>query len=418
MLQKIYLSILACLLAMGNLPAQNAQVGEPVITNYDPHEYTKFVDNMAFLDNLAKQSVKGGLSSGWSIAQTSNGKMYFGTTAGVLEFDGYKWDMIFLVNSTNKGLVGARSLCYDKNIDRLYVGAHNDFGYLEKSKNGKMTFISLYEKFKEKIKKAVGKDIAEIWSVRIHKGEVYFHSRFALMIYNGKDIRVIPTQESYHRLFSVQQKLYLRQEGIGLCRLENDKLTPLAFGEMFANSPNFQISGMIPYYKGGMLIGTRREGLFVYGEYGSTKEEVFSKQGISPEVDNRLKEAQIYHIRQLADGKIAIGTLREGLFILDKDLQILHHFNEEKGLQGSSVLYIFQDKINNIWVITFKGIAKIELNSPLTRWDERQNMNTRLHSLIEYKGDMYASLSISGRYFCAYLTSNRQGNLHLFWQVC
>jgi|GEM_PF-1450903 len=371
-----------------------AQTSAPIITNYDPQEYTQFVNTIPYLDNATKQGVKSMLAAGWASTQANNGKLYFGTTAGVLEFDGQNWDVIFLVKSPSDDPIAARSIRFDKNTNKVYVGGQNEFGYLEKLKNGKMGYVSLHQKFKDKIEKVLTKNFGEIWSIQVYKNEIYFHTRFGTVIYNGQDIRIIPTNDSYHRLFTANQNMYIRQDKIGLCKFEKDNIVPLKFGEMFAPAPNFQISGLIPHYKGGILLGTRREGLFMYGEYGETKEEAFNKNGIALELDAQLKEAQIYYISQLSDGNIAVATLRSGLFILDRDLNLLYHLNEANGLQANGVLSIFQDKDNYIWLTTFKGIAKIALNTPLAHWSAKQNANLQFNQINEYQGELYATCNI------------------------
>ncbi len=364
-----------------------------MIINYTPAEYTQFVNNIPHLNNDAKRYVKEALANGWACTQADNGKLYFATTAGVLEFDGQRWDAFFLIKNSTDDFIAARSIRFDKNTQKVYVGGENDFGYLEKQPNGKLIYVSLSNKIKARLEKATGRPLAEIWSIQIYNREIYFHSRFGVFIYDGKEVRVIPTKESYHRLFLANKKLYLRQDSLGLCRLENDKFVPVNFGEAFAPA-SFQISGLIPYYKGGLLVGTRREGLFIYGEYGETKQTTLSKKEISPTLDAQLKESQIYHILQLANGNIAISTLRNGLFILDRDLHLLHHLNEANGLQTNSVLYTFQDKEGYIWITSFNGISKIELNTPLSRWNEKQNITMGLNSLVKYKADVYATCNV------------------------
>jgi serine phosphatase RsbU (regulator of sigma subunit) len=367
-------------------------VTEPIVVNYMPLEYGKMLDNIPYLNNEQKLAIKTDLSGGWAVAQVENGKLYFGMTSGLWEFDGQTWDVIFLTTemlSGNGNGNAVRSLHYDKNTQKLYVGGQNNFGYIETQKNGKQIFVSLYNKFKDFISKNVKRDIAEVWGIRVYKNEVFFQTRFATFIYNGKDLRIIHTKDSYHKMFLTEQKIFLRQDTIGLTKYENGAFIPVKFGETFAPAPNYHISGLVPYYKGGLLVGTRREGLFIYGEYGETKEEAINKKGISPELDAKLKEAQIYHIAVLADGSYGIATLRGGIFILDKDLKLVRNLTEADGLHTNSILYLFQDKDENLWFTSFKGIGKITLKTNFKYFDATDGLNTNFKDIQKFKGEFY-----------------------------
>ena len=57
------------------LPAQAAELGSPLITNFEPEQY-----------NASSQN--------WGAVQDHRGVMFFANTGGILEFDGRSWQLI------------------------------------------------------------------------------------------------------------------------------------------------------------------------------------------------------------------------------------------------------------------------------------------------------------------------------------
>lgn len=95
---------------------ENSSVGFPIITNYLPKDYKAHNQN-------------------WAIVKDARGVMYFGNSAGVLEFDGQNWDLIKIPNSI------VRSMAIDDN-GNVFIGSADDFGYLTLDKNsGKKIYI-------------------------------------------------------------------------------------------------------------------------------------------------------------------------------------------------------------------------------------------------------------------------------------
>ena len=68
--------LLGLVLILGTLlSAQVQELGAPIITNYEPEQYKASSQN-------------------WVAVQDRRGVMYFANTAGILEFDGQRWQLI------------------------------------------------------------------------------------------------------------------------------------------------------------------------------------------------------------------------------------------------------------------------------------------------------------------------------------
>lgn len=73
----------------------------------------------------------------WSVAQDSQGLIYFGNNVGLLRFDGSGFTLFKLPNNQV-----VRSVYIDKS-DRIYVSSFREFGYFEKDKFGELVYSSL-----------------------------------------------------------------------------------------------------------------------------------------------------------------------------------------------------------------------------------------------------------------------------------
>ena len=71
-----------------------------------------------------------------AIAQDSNSLFYFALKTGVLVFDGERWNIVG---------IGDEQAVWSLNYDggRIYVGADNDFGFLQASDTAPAEFVSL-----------------------------------------------------------------------------------------------------------------------------------------------------------------------------------------------------------------------------------------------------------------------------------
>ncbi|MBK7410524.1 MAG: hypothetical protein IPJ40_22165 [Saprospirales bacterium] len=72
----------------------------------------------------------------WSITQATDRWMYFANSAGVLEYDGNRWQLLPLPNRQV-----ARAVGYAR--EKVFCGGFAEFGFWEKSHLGSWTYTSL-----------------------------------------------------------------------------------------------------------------------------------------------------------------------------------------------------------------------------------------------------------------------------------
>ena len=331
------------------LLGQSAESGLPFINNFSPKQYNANTQN-------------------WAIAQDKRGVMYFGNNRGVLEYDGVSWN---LIPAKNHSIV--RSLAIDE-LGTIYVGAVGEFGYLSADKWGKLQYFSLVDQLPEEDRK-----FADVWSTLVKGDEVYFHTLHKLFRYKKGQFTSWPLTNSYHRSFIVHDKLYLRQDGIGLMVLEADSLKALGGGELFTHE---SVSVMLPLGDD-IIIGSRNLGLYRYSIRKGNIEK------LSWQANAFLQENLVYHGALLANGQYVFSTTKNGIILTDTSGNILHHINQETGLPYKTVYYLFSDKVNNLWLGLASGISKLEVISPISVFDKVLGLHGGILSITRFQGTLY-----------------------------
>ncbi|MFC2152453.1 response regulator [Bacteroidota bacterium] len=345
-----------------NTFSQNSLIqGNPYIQNYNNEDY------------LTSENQT------WAIAQDQRGVMYFGNNDGLLEFDGSKWQLYELPNKST-----VRSLTFDNNSERLYVGAVGDFGYFQSDSIGVWKYVSLLEKVLDE-----HNSFEDVWQVVILNDQIIFRTTPYIFIFKNNKIKTLIPEDRFHTSFLLNNQFYVREWGKGLFKLVNDSLEFIGQSGIFANE---RIYVMLPYKNDKILIATRTQGIYIYSPVSETSR--FIKPEKFKKIDNFLISNQTYSGIKLPDNKFAIGTFNDGLIIFDENGNIIQHINKQSGLQDNDVLSITSDSQNNIWVGLNNGISCIILNSPFSVYNENNGLQGTVYRTKTFKNRLYAGTSL------------------------
>ncbi|NOU61970.1 ligand-binding sensor domain-containing protein [Marinifilum caeruleilacunae] len=322
-------------------------------------------NGIPFIKNFPRHEYQGGTQN-WDITQSSKGLMYFANNEGVLEFDGTNWR---LIEMPNKSVV--RSLAIDKS-DRVYVGAYNEFGYLESNSNGKLIYKSLVDLLPE-----TEIDFEEIWQIYHYKNGIVFHSFEKVMFYKDDKLSIIGEGMLFRKSFVIEDEFYVQIPGKGLCKLIGQEFQLLPGGESFAD---FEIVSVLPYSENELVITTALNGLFLFN--GRTTELW------NLEANKSFVKEQIYSGLAVRDDHFVFGTVRNGLYIINKKGQIIQHVNTDLGLLNNTILSLFQDSEENLWLGLDNGINHLEISSPVSTFPRIRDVGTGYAS-IYHNGYLY-----------------------------
>ena len=351
----VIISLFAAVLGCISLSVYSQEKGLPFIKNYSPQEYQSHRQN-------------------WSIVQGKNGIMYFGNGKGVLEFDGVRWRLITL---PNRGHVRSLAAGDDGTI---YVGGNRDFGYLGRDEKGLLQFYSLLPKVPEE-----ERDFGRIWSVAVTDQGIYFQSHRRLFLWGDGKIKSWHFDTRLHRIFAFENAFYAMLRGQGLMRLEDDKFEIIPGTEVIKD---YKIDVMLPVAKDEYLLGARTNGFYLFNgrsvvKYTSPANEVLKKYGL-------------YKAIYLADSSIAIASnFGAGVIILDKNAgSIKQIIDESTGIANNNVLNIFMDQQNALWIGTQEGIARIDLSTIFSVFDNRLGLDGTIQDVIRHQDTIFAATSV------------------------
>ncbi len=362
-----WLLVLGGVLGLAQTPSP--EQGDYPLRNFLAREYGAFFQN-------------------WSVIQGPRGLIYVGNSYGVLEYDGVRWRLI----RTERGMMVC-SLAASAS-GRIYVGGIGEFGYLAPDAVGEMRFVSMADRVA-----AVDRPVSEIWSIAFQGEAVFFQAYGRLIRIEKEKTRVWNPTGLFWMVTSVGNRIYVQESGRGLLELRGDTLETLPGGDRFADD---RVRVVLPWDGGDELIATQTQGIFLRNDRGTAP--------WTSEVDSVLREAQINHVLPLADGTLAIATQQAGLIHLSRDGRLLSRVGKEEGLPIDAVKWLAQDSQQGLWMALGRGISRVEIPAPITRFDYRRGLPGTVISIFRHRGILYAGTD-QGLFF---LADNSAGRARFF----
>ena len=346
-LRRLLICILLLLPFTGHM--QVKRIGTPNILNYPKKVYHAGTQN-------------------WGIAQDPDGFMYFANNDGLLEFDGLKWQL-YPVSNTSP----VRSVCIDDE-GVIYIGLNDDFGIVDTKEAGGPVFRSLRHLLPDDITQT---DI--IWKIYDTQYGIVFQSFQYIFILQDDEIRVIRPEKAFYYSFFVSNRLFIHEPGVGLFELINGIVHKVPWADELKNT---EILSIVSFYENQLLIGTAQNGWFEYRRGKLEKWDV--------PVNEQVEKDIMFCATKLDGNNLAIGTILNGVIIANSDGNIVQHLNRSKGLGNNTVLSLFNDNAGNLWLGLDNGIDYVELNSPLSYFGGSEGISTgyccTIHNDLLYFG--------------------------------
>ncbi|NVK48273.1 MAG: hypothetical protein HWE09_00800 [Cyclobacteriaceae bacterium] len=371
--KHVYFFILIALLTQVRFESQaqiNSSKGVPSYTNYVVGELS-----------VAGQQV-------WNVNQNKDGFLFVGTSSGLQKFDGKNWELLSSPSTDFNTNVRSTLLASD---GTFYYGSLGDFGVVVSDSTGKILEKSLLEGYPADF------IFNDIWSIRESKGKIYFQAREAIFIYTpatenqSGNLKIWKPDTEFMYGFSLNDEYYAHQIDLGLFKEESGVLE-LISGSEFLGRDRVQV--LLPYDEGEFIVGAFTGGLF---RYDGDKFIPFPT-----EIDPYFKDATLYKALPLPDSTYAISALGYGFFVIDREGKIKSHFNTKNSITDQSVYAFHLDNTANLWVGTNKGLSKIEVFSPLTRFESDDYEIGNALSLSAFDNTLYIGNATSILYIDKY----------------
>lgn len=306
----------------------------------------------------------------WAVTQDHRGLIYVANNDGILEYDGDSWRLIPTTTNTF-----VRSIAASEE-GTIYAGTVGDFGYLKPDSIGVLRYASLYEHVPP-----LHESFSDVWGTHATSDGVYFQANERLFRWDGSNMRVWTSDEGFHTSFVVRDELYVRDFQRGLLKMVGDSLQQMPAGERFMDTP---VHLMVPFPDGQILIGTSKDGLYLYDGQRLTP--------FSTEAQPFLEEYELYHGCLLSGGHVALATIGGGVLIIDREGRLVRVLGPSSELPDGVVHYVYEDQEGGLWMaFSNSGVARAEVVSPLSTYDESLGLEGIIQSIERHQERLYVA---------------------------
>ena len=108
---------------------------------------------------------------------------------------------------------------------------------------------------------------------------------------------------------------------------------------------------------------------------------------IDPSID--LHSLRIFSSTKLKDNSVILGTVSKGYFQITSEGHLKYDLNFEKGLSNNTVLSVFEDQQNNLWLGLDIGISFINLSTQFTVYNDTKGVIGTVYSSIIYEDYLF-----------------------------
>ncbi len=308
-----------------------------------------------------------GENQNWDITQSSDKIMYTANNKGLLAFNGASWKLHPSPNETIMRSVTAVD-------DRIYTGCFMEFGYWERNILGILNYTSLSNELNIKLL-----EDEEFWNIISIDEYVVFQSLKRIYIYNTKEhsATYIDSKSTINKIFKIENSIYFQRLAEGLFIIESGKDRLVSNDDVIMNNEIIQLFGT----KNELQILTKHKGLF------KLENKILKVNEHFP--NTFLTQFSLYDAIQLKDESYMLGSISNGLIHLDQKGKIVWQINQNTRLLNNTVLSLFEDIDNNIWMGLDHGISFINIKAPYRVFHDNQGTLGSVYTAAIFKDKLY-----------------------------
>ena len=303
----------------------------------------------------------------WGITQTSNQTMYFANNSGLLEFDGVNWSLYPVPDNSIVRSVKAVG-------NNVYSGSYMDFGVWKINNKNVLEYTSLPKMLDIELK-----DEEQFWKIIKLDDWLVFqsYSRIYLVNIDTNEYSFIESEDDITNIFVVDGVLFFNKKNKGLFKFNNGST------ELFLDDSRIvknKLVGMFEF-NGKLLLLTESNGFYFL------ENDKLSNWTVDTKID--LSSLRIYSTTKLEDNSIVLGTVSKGYFQLTSDGKLKYDLNFENGLSNNTILSVFEDQQNNLWLGLDIGISFINLSTQFTVYNDTKGTIGTVYSSLVYKDYLF-----------------------------
>jgi AraC family chitin signaling transcriptional activator len=300
----------------------------------------------------------------WMIDQKENGDLVIANERGLLIFNGTQWDLYSFSALNAVRVVG----------DRIYSGGYLSMGYWTQKNTGEYQYTSLVDSSDFML----GID-EQFWAIAANEEGVIFQSLDRLILFEERSAQLhsIPIEGGISKLFVDRGKIYFQSTSKNLYTLEGNEL------RLFYSKDELPPSVIVSLFSSdfGIILLTAGDGFYRLETSGFVHWSI--------EDENIFQAGDFYTAIQLRDGRLALGSITRGLFLMDEQGRLLHHLDQGNSLSNNTVLYIYEDKSTNLWLGLDNGLNVVHLSSPYREYIDKEGKIGTVYTSALYDGKLY-----------------------------
>lgn len=327
----------------------------------------------------------------WAVAQGKNRVIYVGNDYGLLSFDGVNWKLNPLPNNLS---VKSILVDYSSDEEKIYVGSFEEFGFFQRDEKNELLYHSL---------KPPVKDFTfyndEVWTINKAGNRIFFQTFSSYFIYNESDnsLTVEKPFPAPLYFFTAKDTLYAQFIHEHFYVFDGSEFQLLFPRDKLNND---DVVSILPFNNELFLI-TSKNGIFSY----NLNTQKLTRRETA--IDNELRNETVNRGVALSDSMFVLGTLNNGLYALKTDGFVLWHLNRDNGLYNNTVLGLFKDMDNNLWVALDNGVSFIQTNSPLSFFEPQQIRIGLVEDIVVKNSQLYMATNLG-----VYTYSENQKNIY------
>lgn len=330
------------------------------------------------IQNFRSQEYQGE-NQNWAISQSADKLIYVANSKGLLEFNGAKWNLYHSPNETIMRSVHAVG-------NRIYSGCFMEFGFWQKNKLGILEYTSLSEQ--------MGIELLtdeEFWNIFSVDEYLVFQSLKRIYIYNinSGEVNTIGADSTITKMFKIGKSIYFHKNGEGVYLVDNGR-EKLVFDDDVVKNDQ-----VINIFQNGneLLLLTQNNGFFSSINNSLVRSKVSS--------NDFLSTVSFYNGIRLKNNNFVLGTISNGLIYLNGQGDLISKVDQNNGLLNNTVLSLFEDRENNIWLGLDNGISYLNTNAPYKVFNDGKGLVGSVYASAVHDGILYLGTN-QGLYYKNY----------------
>ena len=308
----------------------------------------------------------------YSFVQNKKGMVFIGNEDGVIEFDGQKFRNIPIKKGCN-----ALSLGIDA-TNEIYIGSKDEIGKLIYNNRGLLEYKSLTENLN-----ASSRKFGSIINIHCVYNTVFFVANNSVILKTANKFTILWSEKTIKSTFTLNNNLFVEYKEGGIGLVTNNEIKNLRISSEWVNE---NLISVIPYRKNKVILFHKNLGFCITNLTNSVDTGTIECESLFREYSTELLKHEPTGAKQLDNDRIAIFTNLSGVYILDRDLNLISILNKAKGIKFNRVKNIFSDRDHFLWLALENGINRVDFKSEYSYYDEGSGITGSTFVTKRHKG--------------------------------